>query len=274
MAPAKFDDLGKAGNDLFSKGFDFGKVKFESKSKAEGVDFTLKGDHNNSTSAVAASLESNFNCHGVSIKKTWHTSNKCDLEFSKSGLAANLGKTTLTGAFSPDGGFVPGKFKQAFSNDKANVNFASTLSAAPKLNLDAVFNHNNINAGFSVGYDVGSGAVSSKALAFNLVNGSIDSTIKSCLNNDVALTVFNKVDNNKSIGVQANYGKAVDLAFAVKCTGCPGVTSQYKLNQKGHLGLSYACKLDACDLTVSSHLDLLNLNAGGHKVGANLKFNF
>jgi len=274
MAPAKFDDLGKAGSDLFSKGFDFGKVKFESKSKAEGVDFVVKGDHDNVTSKVNASLESNFNCHGVAIKKTWHTANKCDLEFSKSGLAANLGKTTVTGTFSPDGGFVPGKFKQAFSNDKLNCNFASTMSAAPKVSLDAVFNMNNMNVGFSTGYDVGSGAISSKALAFNMKQGSIDSTLKSSLNNDACLTVFNKVDDSKSIAVQANYGKSVDLGFAVKCACANGVTSQYKINQKGHLGLSWASKLDACDLTLSTHVDMLNLNAGGHKVGANMKFNF
>jgi len=273
MAPAKFDDLGKAGNDLFSKGFDFGKVKFEMKSKAEGVEMVVKGDHDNATSAVKASLESNFKCQGVAVKKTWHTANVCDLELSKSGLAANLGKTTLTGSFSPDGGFVPGKFKQAFSNDACNVNFASTLAAAPKLSLDAVFNHKNYNVGFSTGFDVSKSAISSKALALNLVQGSIDATLKSSLNNDCNLTVFNKVDDKKCIGVQASYGKAVDLAFAVKCTGCEGVTSQYKINQKGHLGASYATKLAACDLTASAHVDLLNLNGGGHKLGANLKFN-
>jgi hypothetical protein len=274
MAPPKFDDLGKAGADLFGKGYDFGAVKLEMKTKSDGVDMVIKGAHDNNTSAVKASLESNFNCSGIAVKKTWHTSNNCDLEFSKSGLAANLGKTTLTGAFSPDGGFVPGKLKQAFSNDKMCVNFNSTLSAAPKVGLDAVMAFNQFHLGFAVGYDVGKGAVTNNSVALGMQQGSINTVVKSALKNDATVTVFNKINADQHLGVQAKYGDKMSLGFAMKCNSCPGVTAQYKLDNNGHLGVSYASKLAACDMTLSANVDLTNLNAGGHKVGANLKFAF
>merc|ERR1712014_495131 len=119
MAPPKFDDLGKAGNDLFDKNYDFGKVKFELKNKNDGMDLVVKGDQNVASSAIKGSVESNFKCafSGFDVKKTWHTSNSLDMEFSKSGIAAGLGKTTLTASFSPDGGFAPGAFKQNISKD-------------------------------------------------------------------------------------------------------------------------------------------------------------
>jgi hypothetical protein len=277
MAPPKFDDLGKAGSDLFGKGFDFGNVKLEMKTKTDGVDMTVKGTHDNNTSAVKASLESNFKCplgSGTDIKKTWHTNNSMDLEFSKSKLAANLGKTTLTATFSPEGGFVPGKLKQNFSNDKANINFNTTLSAAPKIGLDACMAMNQFNVGFSAGYDVGKGAVTSNAVGFGMQQGSINAVVKSCLKNDATLTVFNKINADQSLGVQAKYGDKVSLGFAMKCTKCAGVVSQYKLDNNGHLGISYATDLAAANMTFSANLDLTNLSGGGHKVGANMKFAF
>merc|ERR1712179_899522 len=71
MAPPKFDDLGKAGNDLFDKNYDFGKVKFELKNKNDGMDLVVKGDQNVASSAIKGSVESNFKCcfSGFDVKK-------------------------------------------------------------------------------------------------------------------------------------------------------------------------------------------------------------
>jgi len=272
MAPAKFDDLEKSCADLFGKGFDFGAVKFECKTKADGVDMVLKGDHANSTGLIKGSLESNFSCHGVAIKKTWHTANSCDLEISKSGLAKNCGKTVLTGTFSPDGGFVPGKFKQNISCPSSNVNISSTLSAAPKIALDASFAHKQFLFGLSTGYDVSKSALTGHKIGLGMTHGAISTVVKSSLANDVNISVFNKLNDKQVLGVQASYGSAVSMGVAMKCNDCNGATVQVKLDNNGHLGYSYNTKLSACNLTFSSKIDLTNLQGGGHKLGTSMKF--
>lgn len=275
MAPPKFDDLGKAGNDLFDKNYDFGKVKFELKNKNDGMDLVVKGDQNVASSAIKGSVESNFKCafSGFDVKKTWHTTNSLDLEFSKSGLAAGLGKTTLTASFSPDGGFAPGAFKQNVSKDNLNLNLKSSMSAAPKISMDAVLAHKNFNFGVSTGYCVKKGACTGKNVAFALQQGNINAVLKSACDSDASLTVFNKLNDKAVMAVSANYGpNATSMGVAYKTNACAGVTAQYKLMNNGRFGLSYASKLAACDLTVSADVDLLNLQAGGHKFGSAFKF--
>lgn len=195
------------------------------------------------------------------------------MEFSKSGLASGLGKTTLTAAFSPDGGIVPGKFKQNISKDNLNLNINSTLAAAPKIGLDAVIAHKNFNLGFSSGYCVKKGALTGKNVAFAMQQGNINAVLKSTLNGDANLTVFNKLNDKASMAVQANYSAdATSMGVAYKSNACEGVTAQYKLMNNGRFGCSYASKLAACDLTVSADIDLMNLQGGGHKLGSAFKF--
>merc|ERR1712166_1303781 len=248
MAPPKFDDLGKAGNDLFEKNYDFGKVKFELKNKNEGMDLIVKGDQSVASSAIKGSVESNFKCSGVDVKKTWHTHNALDIEVAKSGIASGLGKTVLTASFTPDGGVALGKFKQNISKE-------------------------NFNVGFSTGYCVKKSACTGKNVAFAMQQGAINAVLKSTCNSDAALTVFNKLNDNSVMAVSANYSTdATSMGVAYKSTACPGVTAQYKLMNSGRFGASYASKLAACDLTVSADIDLLNLQGGGHKFGSAFKF--
>lgn len=224
MAPPKFDDLGKAGSDLFKKGFEHGNLKLEIKNSANNIDFTVKGCNSLAANTINSSVEANIKkaIGDFDVKKTFHTNGKIDLEVSNSKLIPNAGKTTVTGvlrgvprytsnensipesgipdynshtwkmtydlkftydrykrwrskttnkkkrmkisttelSFScKDGGFVPGKFKQAFTNSKLNVNFASTMTSKPVLNLDAVFAVKDFNAGAALGFDVGSSAL-------------------------------------------------------------------------------------------------------------------
>jgi len=275
MAPQKFDDLGKAGNDLFEKNYDFGKVKFELKNKNEGMDLVVKGDQNVASSAIKGSVESNHKCKfsNFDVKTTWHTHNALDFEVSKSGLASGLGKTVLTSSFTPEGGVALGKFKQNISKDNLNLNVNSTMAAAPKIGLDAVFAHKNFNVGFSTGYCVKKSACTGKNVAFAMQQGAINAVLKSTCNSDANLTVFNKLNDNAVLAVSAKYSAdATSMGVAYKTTACPGVTAQYKLMNSGRFGASYASKLAACDLTVSADIDLLNLQGGGHKFGSAFKF--
>jgi len=279
MAPPKFDDLGKAGADLFKKGFEHGSVKVELKNKAEGVDFTVKGAHNIASQAINASIESNMKCPlgtGASLKKVFHTNGKVELEASKSDLIKGAGKTTITGSLSGlNSNFVPGKFKQNYAQGKVNVNFASTLSASPCLNLDAVLAMNNVNAGFAVGFDAGKMELKSKALAVSFAQNQLTATAKTTVNNDLNLILHNKLTSTHSMAAMVDYSsKGVNLAIAGKKSDCPHGSTQYKLDNNGVLSSAFVTKLDSgCELNFSANMDLTNLQSGGHKLGAMFKFN-
>jgi len=275
MAPAKFGDLGKAANDLFDKGFEYGNVKMELKThSSDGVALLLKGAHDNNTAAISSSLEAKYKCDKLGeVKKTWNANKaNLDIEVANSSLLKG-GKLTFTGCLNPSGGFVPGKLKTNWSNDKMNVNFNSSISAAPKLDFDAVLAHSNFNFGVACGFNMKSSALESKQVALAIQQNSVNCVVKSALANDVTVSIFNKVNPTCNLGVRLGYGKSTNLAIAAKCTGDAHCTKQVKLNQNGQMGFSCVTKLDSgCELTTSAMLDLPNLANGGHKVGAMFKF--
>ena len=78
MAPPKYGDLGKQANDVFSKGYHFGLLKLEVKTKTDtGVEFTTGGNSNMETGKVAGSLETKYQVKdlGMTLTEKWTTDN-------------------------------------------------------------------------------------------------------------------------------------------------------------------------------------------------------
>lgn len=277
MAPPKFDDLGKSASDLFKKGFEHGNVKLEVKSSSgTGVNFTTKGTHNLAKSSISGSMEGEFKniFEGIDIKKTINTHGGTDIEISK--MINNVGKATITGSLNNDqiSGLTLGKFKQNYTRNNLNLNFNSTLTATPVLNLDAVYAHNNINAGFAVSFDSSKNNIKSNNLGLSFKQNNIEATFKSSLKNDLNALILNKISPSRALAAQINYDGNVSMSLALKDTGCKHGTAQAKINDKGILGFSYITKFDSgLEGTFSSNLDCKNLQSGGHTLGAGFKFN-
>ena len=78
MAPPKYGDLGKQANDVFSKGYNFGLIKLEVKTKTNtGVEFTTGGNSNLETGKVAGNLETKYQVKdlGMTLTEKWTTDN-------------------------------------------------------------------------------------------------------------------------------------------------------------------------------------------------------
>ena len=78
MAPPKYGDLGKQANDVFSKGYNFGLIKLEVKTKTStGVEFTTGGNSNMETGKVAGNLETKYQVKdlGMTLTEKWTTDN-------------------------------------------------------------------------------------------------------------------------------------------------------------------------------------------------------
>ncbi len=79
MAPPTYGDLGKNARDVFGKGYHFGLMKLELKSKtASGVEFTSGGTSNTDSGKVSGNLETKykFKEHGLTFTEKWNTDNQ------------------------------------------------------------------------------------------------------------------------------------------------------------------------------------------------------
>ena len=108
MAPPKYGDLGKQANDVFSKGYHFGLLKLEVKTKTNtGVEFTTGGNSNLETGKVAGNLETKYQVKdlGMTLTEKWTTDNSLNttvdvVDKVKTGTSSWLrGRIYLTSPF-------------------------------------------------------------------------------------------------------------------------------------------------------------------------------
>lgn len=61
MAPPTYGDLGKAARDVFGKGYHFGVLKLDVKTKTPtGIEFSSGGSHNVESGKVVGTLETKY----------------------------------------------------------------------------------------------------------------------------------------------------------------------------------------------------------------------
>ena len=131
MAPPSYSDIGKQARDVFGKGYHFGLVKLDVKSKtSSGVEFSAGGSSSTDGGKVTGSLETKYKIkeHGLSLTEKWNTDNSLNTTVDYDKLCDGL-KLTLDGSFQPNSGDKSGKFKTEYKHEKflfnADVNLAS-----------------------------------------------------------------------------------------------------------------------------------------------------
>jgi len=133
MAPPSYSDIGKQARDVFGKGYHFGLVKLDVKSKtSSGVEFSAGGSSSTDGGKVTGSLETKYKIkeHGLSLTEKWNTDNSLNTTVDYDKLCDGL-KLTLDGSFQPNSGDKSGKFKTEYKHEKflfnADLNLASSM---------------------------------------------------------------------------------------------------------------------------------------------------
>jgi len=107
MAPPQYADLGKTAKDLFNKGYNYGTVKLDVKTKTEnGIDFNLTGEHNNDVQKSLGTLEAKYKqpANGLTFVEKWNTDNILKSEVTiEDNLLKGL-KLALDTSYSPASG--------------------------------------------------------------------------------------------------------------------------------------------------------------------------
>ncbi|PWA23108.1 hypothetical protein CCH79_00002476, partial [Gambusia affinis] len=278
--PPTYADLGKSARDVFTKGYGFGLIKLDVKTKSDnGLEFTSTCSGNTETSKVAGSLETKFKWaeHGLTFTEKWNTENTLETVVTVEDQLIKGLKLTVDSSFSPNTGKKGGKLKTAYKCDHVNlgcdVNYDINGTA---IHGTAVVGFEGWLAGYQTTFEAGRNKVTQSNFAvgyktdeFQLHTNVNDGTefggsIYQKVNNKLETAVnlaWTAGNSNTRFGIAAKYQIDSDASFSAK------------VNNSSLIGLGYTQTIKpGVKLSLSALLDGKNINTGGHKLGVGLEF--
>jgi len=282
MSPPKYADVGKDAKDIFSKGFNYGFLKFEGKTKTKEpkVEFKTNLNSNTDSGKVVGSLETKYKCsdYGITLTEKWSTDNVLNTEVKIEDQLAKGLDLSFNTSFAPNTGKKSGSVKSEFKHDYIRLNCDVDFDfAGPTVHGAAVLGYEGFLAGYQMSFDSSKSKLTKSNFAFGYEGK--DFTLTTNVNNLQEFTgsVHHKVAKGLeaavALGVQADSG---NTTFAVggkyKLDGDSSVSM--KVNNSSHLGCGFSHQLrDGIKLNLSSLIDCKNINAGGNnKFGIGLEF--
>ncbi|XP_056592708.1 voltage-dependent anion-selective channel protein 2-like [Triplophysa dalaica] len=271
--PPAYSDLGKAAKDIFNKGYGFGIVKLDLKTKAQnGVEINTSGSTNTDTGKAGGTLETKYKMKdlGLSLNQKWNTDNMLTTEISVEDQLAQGLKVGLETSFVPNTGKKSGKlknsYKREFINLSCDVDFEGPVvhSAAVLgfegwlLGYQMAFDtakSNLVLNNFALGYKTGDFQLHTNVNDGAEFGGSVYQKVNDRL--EMAITLaWTATSNNTRFGVAAKY--QLDAGASVSA----------KVNNNSLIGVGYSQSLrPGVKLTLSALIDGKSFNTGGHKVG-------
>ncbi|CAD7689879.1 unnamed protein product [Nyctereutes procyonoides] len=234
--PPTYADLGKSARDVFTKGYGFGLIKLDLKTKSEnGLKFTSSGSANTETTDVSRDLETKYRWteYGLTFTDKRDTDNTLGTEITVEDQLARGLKLTFDSSFSPNTGGKNAKIKMGYKRE-------------------------HINLGCDVDFDIAGPSIRGALLNFETAKSRVtQSNFEVGYRTDEFQLHTNKV--NKKLETASN------LAWTAGSSNTHfGIVTKYQIDP------------DACfsvfKLTLSALLDGKNVNAGGHKLGLGLEF--
>ncbi|KAG5840273.1 hypothetical protein ANANG_G00187060 [Anguilla anguilla] len=155
--PPAYADLGKSAKDIFSKGYGFGTVKLDLKTKSQsGVEFNTSGSSNTDTGKAAGTLETKYKAKdlGLSFSQKWNTDNNLTSEITLEDQLAQGLKLTFDTSFVPNTGKKSGKLKTGYKRDYMNLGCDVDFDfAGPTVHAAAVLGYEGWLAGYQMAFD-------------------------------------------------------------------------------------------------------------------------
>ncbi|KAB1266103.1 Voltage-dependent anion-selective channel protein 1 [Camelus dromedarius] len=254
--PPTYADLGKSARDVFTKGYGFGLIKLDLKTKSEnGLEFTSSGSANTETTKVTGSLETKYRWteYGLTFMEKWNTDNTLGTEITVEDQLARGLKLTFDSSFSPNTGKKNAKIKTGYKREHINLGCDVDFDIAGPSIRGALSN-------FVVGYKTDEFQLHTNVNDGTEFGGSIYQKVNKKLETAVNLA-WTAGNSNTRFGIAAKYQIDPDACFSAK------------VNNSSLIGLGYTQTLKpGIKLTLSALLDGKNVNAGGHKLGLGLEF--
>lgn len=282
-APPAYGDLGKAARDLFSKGYNHGFFKFETKSKTQnGIEFTVNGNSNHDTKKFNGNLETKYKWseYGITFNEKWNTDNAISTEITVEDQLIKGLKLSFDTQFVPQTGKKSGKIKSEFKQKYIHTNLDVDFNfAGPTVYGAAVVGYKDMLAGYQVAIDTAKTAKtllsqSNFALGYSKNDLTLHTAVKD--NTEFSGSVYHKLSSKLETGVLVDWTiGSSDTKFALGAKYCPDKEAVFraKLNNTSQIALSYQQKLrDGVTLTLSTQLEGKTFSQGGHKFGLGVDF--
>ncbi|KAH0629772.1 hypothetical protein JD844_012134 [Phrynosoma platyrhinos] len=167
--PPAYADLGKSARDIFTKGYGFGLIKLDLKTKSEnGLEFTSSGSANTETSKVTGSLETKYRWteYGLTFTEKWNTDNTLGTEITLEDQLAHGLKLTFDSSFSPNTGKKNAKVKSGYKREHINLGCDMDFDiAGPSIRGAFVFGYEGWLAGYQMTFETAKSRVTQSNFA-------------------------------------------------------------------------------------------------------------
>ncbi|XP_031685764.1 voltage-dependent anion-selective channel protein 2-like isoform X3 [Oncorhynchus kisutch] len=274
--PPAYSDLGKAAKDIFGKGYGFGIVKLDLKTKAQSgvMEFSTSGSSNTDTGKAAGNLETKYKVKelGLSFTQKWNTDNTLATEVSMEDQLAKGLKLGLDMSFVPNTGKKSAKLKTGYKRDFINLGCDLDFDmASPTVHAAAVLGYEGWLAGYQMAFDTSKSKLAQNNFALGYKAGDFQLHTNVNDGTEFGGSIYQKVNchletainlawtagsNNTRFGIGAKYQLDKDASLSAK------------VNNASLIGVGYTQALrPGVKLTLSALIDAKNFNAGGHKVG-------
>ncbi|XP_049434191.1 voltage-dependent anion-selective channel protein 3 isoform X1 [Epinephelus fuscoguttatus] len=273
--PPAYSDLGKSAKDIFNKGFGYGLLKLDVKTKSQsGVEFATSGSNNTDTGKSGGHLETKYKVNdlGLNFSQKWNTDNTLTTEITMEDQLAKGLKLGLDASFVPNTGKKSAKLKTGYKREYLNVGCDLDFDmAGPTVHAAAVLGYEGWLAGYQLAFDTAKSQVSQNNFALGYKAG--DFQLHTSVNDGTEFggSIYQKVNSNLET--------AVHLAWTAGSNNTRfGIGAKYQLDKDASLstkvnnaclvGVGYTQTLrPGVKLTLSGLIDGKNVNGGGHKVG-------
>ncbi|CAJ1067314.1 hypothetical protein PFLUV_G00222550 [Xyrichtys novacula] len=277
--PPCYADLGKSAKDIFNKGYGFGLVKLDVKTKsASGVEFKTAGSSNTDTSKVAGSLETKYKRpeYGLTFTEKWNTDNTLGTEITIEDQIAKGLKLTFDTTFSPNTGKKSGKVKTAYKREYVNLGCDVDFDfAGPTIHGAAVVGYEGWLAGYQMSFDTAKSKMTQNNFAIGYKTG--DFQLHTNVNDGAEFggSIYQKVSDKLETAVNLAWtagSNSTRFGIAAKYQLDKDASVSAKVNNNSLIGVGYTQTLrQGVKLTLSGLVDGKNINAGGHKLGLGLE---
>ncbi|XP_062926370.1 voltage-dependent anion-selective channel protein 2 [Mobula hypostoma] len=277
--PPSYADLGKSARDIFNKGYGFGLVKLEVKTKSQsGVEFTTSGSSNTESGKVSGSLETKYKWseYGLTFTEKWNTDNTLGTEIAIEDQLAKGLKLTFDTTFSPNTGKKSGRVKTAYKREYINLGCDVDFDfAGPAIHASAVAGYEGWLAGYQMSFDTAKSKLTKNNFAVGYKTG--DFQLHTNVNDGAEFggSIYQKVSDNLETAVNLAWtagNNSTRFGIAAKYQLDPTASVSAKVDNSSLIGIGYSqvlrpgIKLNLCTL-----IDGKGFNAGGHKLGLGLE---
>ncbi|KAF6214562.1 hypothetical protein GE061_009305 [Apolygus lucorum] len=278
---------GKSARDVLGKGYHFGLIKLDIRTKSRtAVEFNIGGVMNLKTKNVVGNLETKyrFKEYGIRFSEKWNTDNVLSTEIALEDFCKGA-KLSCETSFSPKGPRPPDlspnekwtfgdkalRLKGDFRNAISAVNLESEFRAGgPLVRAGVVMGYSGCLVGCTTAYDTIRKAFKDTKVAMGFM--SKDFTLHTSVTNGEVFggSVHHATSASLETGLEVSWTANGKSNFAIGCRYSVGseVVLRVKVDNFPYLSFGYSHKLkEGINISVSTQLNGRDYLNGSHNVG-------